>query len=106
MEAANAMVAPVIAAASCRGGRERPAIWVAAGGRMTRFWLQIHRGEAPLIVSFPHTGTRFPPAIEARLVSPWLARKDADWWIDSSMTSPRARRHDGPHRRSRARSST
>jgi formiminoglutamase len=45
-------------------------------------WLQVHRGDAPLVVSFPHTGTEIPPDIEARLVSPWLARKDADWWVD------------------------
>lgn len=45
-------------------------------------WLQVMRGDAPLIVSLPHTGTEIPPAIEARLVSPWLARKDADWWVD------------------------
>ena len=45
-------------------------------------WLTLHRGDAPLIVSFPHTGTDIPPDIEARLVSPWLARKDADWWVD------------------------
>jgi N-formylglutamate deformylase len=45
-------------------------------------WLQVARGEGPLVVSFPHTGTDIPPAIEARLVSPWLARKDADWWVD------------------------
>ena len=45
-------------------------------------WLQIHRGDAPLIVSFPHTGTDIPAEIEERLVSPWLGRKDADWWID------------------------
>lgn len=44
-------------------------------------WLEVHRGPAPLIVSFPHTGTEIPPDIESRLVSPWLARKDADWWI-------------------------
>ena len=44
-------------------------------------WLEIHRGDAPLVVSFPHTGTEIPPEIEARLVSPWLARHDADWWI-------------------------
>jgi formiminoglutamase len=30
----------------------------------------------------PHTGTDIPPAIEATLVSPWLGRKDTDWWID------------------------
>jgi formiminoglutamase len=45
-------------------------------------WLQVTRGTAPLIISLPHTGTDIPLAIEARLVSPWLARKDADWWVD------------------------
>ncbi|MFN9926637.1 MAG: N-formylglutamate deformylase [Phenylobacterium sp.] len=45
-------------------------------------WLDVHKGDAPLVVSFPHTGTEIPADIEARLVSPWLARKDADWWID------------------------
>lgn len=45
-------------------------------------WLQITRGSAPLIISLPHTGAEIPPEIEARLVSPWLARKDADWWVD------------------------
>jgi formiminoglutamase len=44
-------------------------------------WLQIHRGDAPLIVSFPHTGTDIPADIDERLVSPWLGRRDADWWI-------------------------
>ncbi|HKT85631.1 MAG TPA: N-formylglutamate deformylase [Novosphingobium sp.] len=44
-------------------------------------WLQITRGEAPLIICFPHGGTTIPREIEARLVSPWLARKDADWHI-------------------------
>lgn len=45
-------------------------------------WLEIHRGEAPLVVSFPHTGTELPTFVAARLISPWLARKDADWWIE------------------------
>jgi N-formylglutamate deformylase len=45
-------------------------------------WLTVERREAPLLVSLPHTGTELPPDIEARCVSPWLARKDADWWID------------------------
>jgi len=45
-------------------------------------WLSVHQGDAPLIVSFPHTGTELPPELEARLVSAWLARKDADWWVD------------------------
>lgn len=45
-------------------------------------WLTVRRGNAPLIVSMPHTGTEIPPEVEARLISPWLARKDADWWVD------------------------
>jgi formiminoglutamase len=44
-------------------------------------WLEVHRGTMPLIVSFPHTGTDIPADIEPRLVSPWLARKDADWYV-------------------------
>jgi formiminoglutamase len=44
-------------------------------------WLQIHRDEAPLIVTFPHTGTDIPSAIEGQLISPWLGRKDTDWWV-------------------------
>jgi formiminoglutamase len=45
-------------------------------------WLEIHRGTAPLVVGFPHTGTDLSPELEHAFVSPWLARKDADWWID------------------------
>lgn len=45
-------------------------------------WLTVRRGDAPLLVSLPHTGTDLPPELDGRLVSPWLARKDADWWID------------------------
>ena len=45
-------------------------------------WLEVHRGDAPLVVAFPHTGTDIPDDIVAGFVSPWLARKDADWWVD------------------------
>jgi N-formylglutamate deformylase len=45
-------------------------------------WLAVHHGAMPLVVSFPHTGTEIPPDIEAQLVSPWLARKDTDFWVD------------------------
>ena len=45
-------------------------------------WLDIHRGDAPLLLAFPHTGTDIPADIERGLISPWLARKDADWWVD------------------------
>jgi formiminoglutamase len=48
----------------------------------TPSWLTVRRGDAPLIVSLPHTGTEIPAEIERRLVSPWIARQDADWWVD------------------------
>ena len=45
-------------------------------------WLTVREGAAPLLLCLPHTGSDIPPDIEAQLVSPWLARKDTDWWID------------------------
>ncbi len=45
-------------------------------------WLTVTRGDAPLVVSVPHAGTQFPKDVEHRFVSPWLARKDADWWLE------------------------
>ncbi len=45
-------------------------------------WLTITRGDAPLIVSIPHAGAEVPPEIESEFVSHWLARKDADWWVE------------------------
>lgn len=45
-------------------------------------WLSIHRGNSPLIVTFPHTGTDIPGEIAGGFVSPDLARKDADWYVD------------------------
>lgn len=49
---------------------------------MTPAWLEVRQGDAPLVVGFPHTGTDIAAELEARFVSPWLARKDADWWVD------------------------
>jgi formiminoglutamase len=49
-------------------------------------WLTVHRGDAPLVLAFPHTGTEIPADIEARFVSPDLARRDADWWVDRLYT--------------------
>jgi N-formylglutamate deformylase len=45
-------------------------------------WLQLRRGEVPLIVSFPHTGVDLPETLAQRLVSAWRARKDTDWYVD------------------------
>jgi formiminoglutamase len=51
-------------------------------------WLQVHRGVAPLLVAFPHGGIDLA-GLEARFVSPWLARRDADWWIADVYTFAR-----------------
>ena len=45
-------------------------------------WLSVARNDSPLILSMPHTGTEVPSEMEAGFVSPWLARKDTDWWVD------------------------
>ncbi len=44
-------------------------------------WLTVTRGDAPLLVSIPHTGTELA-GLESRLTSPWLGRCDTDWWIE------------------------
>src|SRR5438128_10214835 len=49
---------------------------------MTEPWLTVRRGEAPLILSFPHTGLQLPADCTAGLVSAELARYDADWFVD------------------------
>jgi formiminoglutamase len=45
-------------------------------------WLTVTRGNAPLLVSLPHTGTEIPSPIAQQLASLPLARNDTDWWID------------------------
>jgi len=45
-------------------------------------WLEVREGDAPIIVAFPHTGADIPEEIAGGMVSPWLARLDADWWVD------------------------
>ncbi|SFF98651.1 formiminoglutamase [Novosphingobium sp. CF614] len=44
-------------------------------------WLQVTRGDAPLIVAFPHAGTDLA-GLEAGFQSSWLAWRDTDWWVD------------------------
>jgi formiminoglutamase len=45
-------------------------------------WLTVVPGEAPLVLSLPHTGTDIPRELLSRFVSPWLACKDADWYLE------------------------
>jgi formiminoglutamase len=44
-------------------------------------WITGRQGNSPLILSIPHAGLGIPSALEPRLVSLWLARKDADWYL-------------------------
>ena len=44
-------------------------------------FVRVTRGKAPLVIGLPHAGTDIHDALIDRFVSPWLARKDADWWI-------------------------
>jgi len=55
-------------------------------------WLHVGRGDAPLIVSFPHTGTEIPDELLDGFVSPWLARRDTDWWVHELWQRPCALR--------------
>ena len=43
-------------------------------------WLHVEQGSAPLLLSMPHAGTTLR-GLDDRFVSPWLARKDADWYV-------------------------
>jgi N-formylglutamate deformylase len=49
---------------------------------MTEPWLTVTRRDAPLVLSFPHTGVSIPADSAAALVSFPLARHDADRHID------------------------
>ena len=44
-------------------------------------WLHVRRGEGPLLLSIPHAGIQIPSEHVADFVSPWRARKDADWFL-------------------------
>ena len=43
-------------------------------------WLRVHRGDAPLVIAFPHGGTDLA-GLDDQFVSPWRAQLDTDWWI-------------------------
>ena len=46
-------------------------------------FFSLRRGNAPLILSMPHVGTEIPEECSRSFVSDWLARRDADWHIQS-----------------------
>ncbi|QSR18929.1 N-formylglutamate deformylase [Novosphingobium sp. KA1] len=49
----------------------------------------LHHGQAPLIVAFPHVGTDLAD-VGPLFRSEWLARRDADWWVDDLYAFARA----------------
>ena len=48
----------------------------------TPAWLEITRGDAPLVLSLPHTGTEIPDEVIGGISDVELARRDTDWWVD------------------------
>jgi N-formylglutamate deformylase len=48
---------------------------------MTTPIFHLTRGEAPLIVSFPHSGTHIPPEIAARMTNIAATLPDTDWHV-------------------------
>ena len=46
-------------------------------------FVEVHRGTAPLLMSFPHTGTEIPEAVSGKLVSREAALRDTDWHVDT-----------------------
>lgn len=46
-------------------------------------WLEVHKGDAPLLVSFPHTGSAIPDELQGDYRSLWHARRDTDWWVEA-----------------------
>ena len=44
-------------------------------------WLHIDAGEEPLVIALPHVGTDLAD-VEWAFQSPWLARRDTDWWVE------------------------
>ena len=60
------------------------------------------RGEAPILVSFPHSGTHLPPDIAARLTDAALAVPDTDWHVPrlyEFLDKMRASRLEATHSR-------
>ena len=45
-------------------------------------WLHVSRGEAPVLLSLPHTGTSIPDDIASKLRSATLALVDTDCWVE------------------------
>ena len=50
----------------------------------------VERGDGPLVLSMPHVGTGLPAGFETRFVSPWLARRDAEWHVEQLYAFGRA----------------
>jgi formiminoglutamase len=45
-------------------------------------WLNVRRGNAPLLLCMPHTGTQLPASLAPLFRSAWLARRDTDWYVE------------------------
>ena len=71
-----------------RGGRCRPPALHRPGGRMTA-WLEVRRGEAPLVLSLPHTGTDIPAPSSGGSPRPGSRARTRTGASTGSTSSPR-----------------
>lgn len=44
--------------------------------------VEVHQGDSPVVLGLPHTGTRIPDAIDARLNARGRLLTDTDWHVD------------------------
>jgi N-formylglutamate deformylase len=53
----------------------------AAGTRLMELF-ELHRGDSPLVIDLPHSGTYVPDALRARLTAIGRSVPDTDWHVD------------------------
>jgi len=54
---------------------------------MSRELFEQHRGSLPILISFPHSGTYLPEALQARLTPAALELPDTDWFVPELYAS-------------------
>ncbi len=64
--------------------------------------VEVTRGDGPVILGLPHTGTWLPEDAVARLNDTGRALADTDWHVARALRRPPARRDHGPRRPSTA----
>ena len=51
---------------------------------MMQLW-ELHRGDSPLVIDVPHSGTYLPEALKLRLTQIAQTVPDTDWHVESAL---------------------